>query len=625
MNEQEQSFWWGLLRIALVVPVLALCGLLFVLAPLTAFLSLRWARRLAHVHWHGWARWERWMNLVVLVGFATALWVGMWWLLLHPFAHILLDWSRSSLLPMPVLACLTLLLFWGLNVCWMPAETLLLLLFWPLLCRLNLVSGASAASPLTLVTPESLDGNIVMGRALQGDLWPWVRGIWLTYPLAALSIHAAVVGRSGAGKSETLLRIAYLAAKIYRMKVIFLDAKGDWETAARFRLHMREAGIARLGIFPTGRHNGWLGDPHDLLNKLLASQRFSEEYYLGVATNMLTLAIQAPGGPPTDSATLLYRLNPQNLKRIYKGKPEFQEIQALRPDVSWGVYHRYASFFRAVRGKLDGEYGYGEWDAAYFLLDGVRLQDESAHLGRFLITDFEQYLAIRKHGAPKRRVLIIIDEFSAISGKADAVGLFERIRSLGGSVMVSSQSYAGLGEYANRLLATAATVIVHACVLPQVFSVIAGMRPRPDLTYQVSLGTDEDPGDTQMNPGQEPTDRIAVHQRQDYRVKASDIQQLAVGRAFFVHGGTAQCVDVTMLTHNVEEVRLIEAQLYEEYLASQQQQSNWQKSGDRPTQDEPEPSPPPEVYTLDQIPSEQTEEEGRELQEHEEDIDEAFS
>ena len=42
-------------------------------------------------------------------------------------------------------------------------------------------------------------------------------------------------------------------------------------------------------------------------------------------------------------------------------------------------------------------------------------------------------------------MLLVIDEFSALSMASDAANLLERVRSFGASVVVSSQSYGGSG------------------------------------------------------------------------------------------------------------------------------------------------------------------------------------
>jgi Zn-dependent protease with chaperone function len=419
--------------------------------------------------------------------------------------------------------------------------------------------------------PEEIEGDLTLGTALQGDLWEWVKAGCVVYPRWALGLHGVVIGRSGAGKTETLLRIAYLAAKIYRYQVIYLDAKGDWNLAARFCRLMQAAGIAeqRIGLFPNVSHNGWLGDEHDLLNKLLQSQQWNDHFYREVAVNLLSLALNAPGGLPKNSAELLDRLNPNRLQAIYKGKPQEQELKGLDTEKQWGAYLRYSAFFRAVRGKLDGTASFGSYDAAYYLLDGVRLKDEAGRLGQYLIEDFEQYLAQRRYSSINRdkRTLIIIDDYSAISSAARAVDLFERIRGLHGCVLISAQSEEGLGLYADtrRIMGTAPTLILHATVFPKDSVEAAGMILTPQFTYHL-------PEDEHAAHPQEP--QLSLIMRRDFRVQPSDVQHLPAGRVYVIHGGRAQLTEIAMLPYDEDEVEARASDLQRQYVTAQQSASS---------------------------------------------------
>jgi hypothetical protein len=73
-----------------------------------------------------------------------------------------------------------------------------------------------------------------------------VRGSSFVYPWEVLFYHAIAVAQSGRGKSELLRRIAYTLAKQRKMKVFWIDGKGDWKDAARFELPMRQS-TPRLG------------------------------------------------------------------------------------------------------------------------------------------------------------------------------------------------------------------------------------------------------------------------------------------------------------------------------------------------------------------------------------------
>lgn len=438
----------------------------------------------------------------------------------------------------------------------------------------QLMALPAASSAMTEISrAEEIEGSMILGAALSGDLWEWVKEGYLTYPRRALGLHGVVIGRSGSGKTETLLRIAYLAAKIYRYQVIYLDAKGDWTLAARFRSLMREAGIAeqRIGLFPNVSHNGWMGDEHDLLNKLLQSQQWNDPFYKEVAVNLLSLALNAPGGLPKSSTELLERLNPNRLQALYKEKPQEQELKGLDTEKQWGAYLRYSAFFTGVRGKLDGSATFGSYDAGYYLLDGVRLKDEAGRLGQYLIEDFEQYLAQRRYSGTNsaRRTLMIIDDYGAISSAARAVDLFERIRGLGGCVLISAQSEEGLGLHSDtrRIMGTAPTLILHATVFPKDVVEAGGTVVSPQFTYHLPEEDQTPYAATQEEPG------LSLTMRRDFRVQPSDVQQLPTGRAYVIHGGRAQLADITMLPYDESAIEALATDLQRQYVTSRQSAS----------------------------------------------------
>lgn len=331
--------------------------------------------------------------------------------------------------------------------------------------------------------PATVGDDLVLGALISGDLQAWQQGNWLTYPVHDLRQHAVAVGASGSGKSETLLRIAYLAALAYRWQVIYVDAKGEERTAARFLAAMDQAGYGRVPLFPQRAYAGWRGDGRALLNRLHAVQTFSEPYYADVAALVLNLALNAPGGPPRSSRELVQRLGLDAQRDLYHNHPDAYKVERLRAEDVKGVYTRYAGFFDALGDTLDGRWALEDVDAAYFLVQGTAFKREAQSLGRWLVEEIAHYVTERK---PRdRQVLIIIDEFSALSLSTDAANLFERIRSFGAAVIVSSQSYAGLGPEAERLLGAATTILLHQCNDPERIGRRAGTVLRPDYSYQV--------------------------------------------------------------------------------------------------------------------------------------------
>jgi hypothetical protein len=320
---------------------------------------------------------------------------------------------------------------------------------------------------------EEAGGHAVLGHVVDGDL-PWCLGSLLVLPAEALSKHGVVIGGSGSGKTVSLLRLAYVAAKVYGYRVYFLDCKGDRHTAAQFVAMMRQAGLVPH-MFPRQSLDGWRGDGNAIFNRLMAVESFSEPYYRAVTKRVLTLTCFDQAGPPRDSQVFFRRFS-DDLK---------DQAKLDKRDVA-GVELRYRAFFDVLGGKLDHGWSWEDCEAAYILLDGLALKEETASLGRSILEDFAHYATSRKKPG---RDLLIIDEYSALAQSGtDAANLVERLRSYECAVVLSSQSYAGLGkaEDAERILDAANWLLVHRCAAPEKLTSRAGRKTVVKKSYHQS-------------------------------------------------------------------------------------------------------------------------------------------
>ncbi len=377
--------------------------------------------------------------------------------------------------------------------------------------------------------------GLTLGVPLGGDLTSWIardrKGNAFVYPASALGMHAAVVGGSGSGKTETLLAIAARAAKTYGWKVLFLDCKGDPATQHRFAAAMHQVGVSKIGLFPQTAYDGWRGDERALLNRLLAVIEFNHPYYESVAKLMLDLMLKRPDGAPASSTEMLKKLHPVSLLNAYRGRPEAPDVAGIEQTAGQTTHGRYRSFMSALEGKLDGTWAFEDVDAAYLLLEGTALKDEASSLGRYFLEDFSHYVTKRK--GPNDRVLLIGDEYSAISAGTDAANLFERVRSFGGSIVVSSQSYSGLGDRreTERILDAAHSLIVHRCPDPERLIQRAGTYRRPERSIYI---------------GREgPTGEGSVRIQDAFKASPDAARQLGVGEVFVIAEGRAHKVQVT--------------------------------------------------------------------------------
>jgi hypothetical protein len=365
----------------------------------------------------------------------------------------------------------------------------------------------SQAATATTSAPDSIGDppSAVLGGANVGTL-AWCIGPYAILPAPELAKHGVIVGASGTGKTISLLRLAYLAAVVYGYRVYFVDGKGDRDTAAQFLAVMRQAGV-QAAMFPRQPFGGWEGDGNAILNRLMSVLDFSEPYYENVCKALLTSVCIQQGRPPRSSAELLHRLD---------------ALQAGSTDRDTrGVLLRYRAFFGPLAGALDGGFSWENTQAAYLLLDSLALKKEAASLGRFLIEDFAHYAARRKQPG---RDLLIVDEYSAISTGTDAANLIERVRSYNCAVVLSSQSYEGLGEEreAERILSAANWLLLHRTANPERLTSRAGTTLEEKEQYQLG-------GFTHGAARASMEEEDAVH--------PDEARRLRVGEALFIAHG----------------------------------------------------------------------------------------
>lgn len=400
--------------------------------------------------------------------------------------------------------------------------------------------------------PEQAGGLAVIGVPIGGDL-DWRANDWTVYSPQMLNRHAVIIGGSGTGKTEFILRVAYVARKIYGWKVFYIDAKGDPLNARRFREVMLRAGVAHVPVFPEQPYNGWVGDPTTLLNRLMAVEDYSEPYYRAVAKTILTLAVKAPGGPPRTSEQLLRRLRLSALAELYQGErsARTEALTSLTEENANGVQRRYFGFFDALDGKLDGEWSFDAADAAYLLLEGLALKEEARSLGRYLLEDFANYASRRKPA--DQPILLIIDEFSALSaGGADAANLFERLRSFGAGIMVTSQTNEGLGEDAKKLIGAAAVTISFQCADPEAIAARAGMVK--EVQSSIAVEVSAIPGQNPLVSGKEHMSGASVQREQEVlKLHPDTIRRLAIGECCIIANGAYQAVKVARVPERAAE------------------------------------------------------------------------
>lgn len=209
-------------------------------------------------------------------------------------------------------------------------------------------------------------------------------------------------------------------------------------------------------------------------------------------------------------------------------------MAGIGKDDAQADYNLYRSFFRP--------YGAESTDPGplYILLKGLDLRDQTANLGRYLLEDFAHYVSARK--PHDERVLFIIDEFPAIAfGGANAATLFEMVRFRGAGVVVTAQSYAGMGANADRILGAAAGLVIHQCADPERLLPRAGQS----VSFQRRVGFAE----RGMGAGvrEYAVGEGTISASEELKMHADLVKRLQPGECFVIAGGAAQQVRVSRL------------------------------------------------------------------------------
>jgi Type IV secretion-system coupling protein DNA-binding domain len=369
---------------------------------------------------------------------------------------------------------------------------------------------------------------------------------WFTLPQQTIARPSTIIGEGGSGKTETLLKIAYLVTTAYEFDIILIDAKGDDDLTPRFVATMQKAGKKKIKLFPTSSYYGWSGDTRALYNRLMAVQTYSEPYYENMASMLLDLALNAPGYTPRSSEELLKNLTLEQLRLRYRGLPEQTELDRMKPEDANGVYNRYRAFFRALHGKLDAGFTVDESDATYIKLDTVAFAKEASSIGRYIVEDIAHYITVRK---PKnKKVLIIIDEVSALAIE-NIANLSERLRSFGGAMMLACQSEEGLAktqDERNRILKTSHMLILHTSNAPESLIERAGKHK------QVNAGW--------SRQGEEATGYGTLSMKDEYIIPPDEARRLNVGECFVIAQGYGYKVHVAPV--QIDAASLEQAQVY---------------------------------------------------------------
>jgi hypothetical protein len=405
---------------------------------------------------------------------------------------------------------------------------------------------AAAPGSVPLLTGRGLVAVGATIRAI-GHRWRPV----LAVPARSFSRHSVIIGSSGSGKTNLMMRLwagwyaATHATHLHRdgdrPLLVVLDCKGGPDArvkAERTRRLLHGVGARRVAIWPDdARLCLWDLPPRDLgvlLLQMVETGEGAAAYYTDVMQTVVNLALAAPGGPPSDAASFLDRLDSQWLEAAYgDGAHEAAmiRIRAARPHLG-DIQLRYNTLLTRLGPALDGPGTLQGADAWYCILEGTREQSV-AEAQAMALTELVAHAATDPEGE-RRAILLAADDYSAVSRRVPISNLYERGRSLGLGVQVSAQSWQGLGADDDERYRIAATAdggiwLLHT-PYPEPVIQLAGTRRVLESAHKLIGSTWGDEGTTRI--------------QHTWTADPALIRTLDTGQACYIHRGGATYVQV---------------------------------------------------------------------------------
>lgn len=360
-----------------------------------------------------------------------------------------------------------------------------------------------------------LDGGAVQDGLLLGADG---RGRQVAVSERELSAHGLILGASGTGKTTTLLGI--LDQLIARGRpVVVIDMKGSPTFANSMAGSAQAAGRPFTVWTPDGPGH-WNplqhGNPTELKDKLMATERFTEPHYQRAAERFVQTVLQVLANrdpsPPTLSAVVelmdphrlrgaLRHLSPELRERVqdYLGSLTPDQLSAVR-----GLQTRLAILTESHIGRylepgdgpaIDLRAALAGQQVVLFSLNSSTYGRLAGQLGTLAVQDLVcaagHRLSEQHAGRPPEQGYVVIDEASVLSGD-HVLALFARGRESGLGVLAATQELADLDRAApglrDQVLGNTAIKLAHRQDVPssaQTIAQLAGTETAWEETQRI--------------------------------------------------------------------------------------------------------------------------------------------
>lgn len=409
-------------------------------------------------------------------------------------------------------------------------------------------------------------GGAGAGRPAEVILGVDPRGRAVSLGEGQLAAHGLIVGASGAGKSTTLLRI--LSEQIAGGRpVVALDLKGSPNFAGELELAARRAGRP-FRIWTLDGPARWNplahGNPTELKDRLISSERFSEPHYRRAAERYVQSALQVlqASGRQADLAGIVNLMDPRRLAALARGldtvlgervrdyldsltPDQLSAVQglgtrlALLSESSAGPYLAASAAGPAAGPLINLREGLAGGEVTLFSLNSSRYGSLAAQVGTLAIQDLISVSGERLAGGTPIAATVAVDEFSAL-GSDQVLALLARGRESGFSVLLATQELSDLERagrgFRDQVLGLTTVKIAHRQDVPSSAQTIAEMSGHT-LAWEETRDL--------HGPFQRTGSRGSRRQVERFRVHPDVVKTLGPGEAvLLVKSPTAQVTHV---------------------------------------------------------------------------------
>jgi hypothetical protein len=392
----------------------------------------------------------------------------------------------------------------------------------------------------------------VLGRHIKGGVPLPIRDRRLIWAIELLFRHMLVIGAPHMGKSETLIKLVFEVAKLRwegkKIKIIFVDAKSDY-AAARRMVGLWEMLGRGLMVVPVQHLNGFCGDGlavAERLNSLVPHAKVgSASWWRDIAEMVIRIVCLAEAGPPRSSIELLRgidfeALDPRGelMAAHYElGPTEFKQARL-----------RYGNLWGNIQNRFDGKLGLEDVEDVYVLCASLGEPILTEKFSTVFFNDLMNFLTKRKD--PDEAVLLVVDEFPALSKFISLEEPFEQLRGKNVGLILAAQSMDGIGDVGTqrRYLAASDTKIVHGGIDSDLLIEAAGMKKvMGNPTRRYGVGSDVE---------------IMARLEERSRITGDNIGELPTARAIVIRRKRASYTEIEQAPlENEEGESLTDAQL----------------------------------------------------------------